>query len=136
VFVDTVAPRVSLRFTGSRIVNTAMHLHVTYSDPPPAGQPSSAASGVSKVYVSWGAGPQARVGRNDAAHTYTRIRTYTVTLTVTDKAGNRTVVARKLKIKAKAKPRKHKKKPKKSTRKVTHRGHVVRNRSRNRSRRR
>ena len=110
VFVDTVPPRATLRLSGTSIVNTREQLRVNYIDPPPAGLPKSAASGVSTVYVNWGdQSARARIRRTTASHVYTRIRTYTVTITLTDRAGNRTVIVHKLKIKAKPKPKKHKK---------------------------
>ena len=110
VFVDTVAPRARWKLTGSSIVKTREQLRISYTDPPPAGLPTSAASGVSTVYVNWGDGsPRARIRRTTASHLYTRIRTDKVTITLTDRAGNRTVIVHKLKIKAKPKPKKHKK---------------------------
>jgi hypothetical protein len=110
VFVDTVAPRATWKLSGTSIVNTREHLRVSYSDPPPAGLPQSAASGVSTVYVNWGDGsPRARIRRATAGHVYKRIRTYTLTVTLTDRAGNRSVIVHKLKIKPKPKPKKHRK---------------------------
>src|SRR6202042_3151927 len=73
VFVDTVAPRAHWKLTGSSIVNTREQLRVSYTDPPPAGLPTSAASGVSTVYVNWGDGsPGARIRRTTASHLYPR----------------------------------------------------------------
>jgi hypothetical protein len=112
VFVDTVAPRAHWKLTGSSIVGTREQLRISYTDPPPAGLPTSAASGVSTVYANWGDGsPRARIRRTTASHLYTRIRTDKITITLTDRAGNRTVIVHKLKIKAKPKPKpkKHKK---------------------------
>ena len=108
VFVDTVAPRATWKLRGTSIVNTREQLRVNYFDPPPAGLPRSAASGVATVYVNWGDHtPRARIRRTTASHIYTRIRTYTITLTLLDRAGNRTVIVHKVKIKAKPKPSKH-----------------------------
>ncbi len=108
VFVDTVPPAATLKLTGTSVVNTHERLRVNYSDPPPAGLPRSAASGVSKVYLSWGDGsPRTRIRRTSASHVYKRIRTYRITITLWDRAGNRAVVVHKLKIKAKPKTRKH-----------------------------
>jgi PKD repeat protein len=71
---------------------------------------------VSTVYVRWGDGsPPARIRRTTASHVYKRIRAYTITLTITDRAGNRTVITHKVKIKTKAKPKKKKKKKKGKT---------------------
>jgi PKD repeat protein len=65
---------------------------------------------VNTVDVKLGDGsPKARIRRTTASHVYTRIRTYTIRLTVTDRAGNITVITHKIKVKAKPKPkRKHK----------------------------
>ncbi len=110
LFVDTVAPHASWKLTGSSIVGTREQLRINYTDPPPAGLPKSTASGVSTVYVNWGDGsPRARIRRTTAGHVYRRIRPATITITLTDRAGNKTVIVHKLKIKAKPKPKKHKK---------------------------
>ena len=120
LFVDTVAPRARWKLTGSSIVNTREQLRINYTDPPPPGLPASDASGVLTVYVNWGDGsPRARIRRTTASHVYRRIRTDTITITLTDRAGNVTVIVHKLKIKAKPKPKpkKHKKHGKKKGKK-------------------
>jgi hypothetical protein len=113
VFVDTVKPKVSLTFSGTRATGYTIHVRARYSDPPPPGLPKSAASGVATVYINWGDHTaKARIRRTTATHVYKRKRTYTVTVTVTDRAGNRTVVKKKLVIAArppKGKPRHRKK---------------------------
>jgi hypothetical protein len=110
VFVDTVPPRARWKLSGSSIVNAREQLRVSYSDPPPPGLPASAASGVKTVWVNWGDGsPRARIRRTTAAHIYRRIRTYTITVTVFDRAGNRAVITHKLKIRPKPKPKRHRK---------------------------
>jgi hypothetical protein len=110
VFVDTLAPRATWKLSGTSVVNTREQLRIDYFDPPPAGLPKSAASGVLTVYVNWGDGsPRARIRRTTASHVYKRIRTDTITITLADRAGNRTVIVHKLKIKAKPKPKKHRK---------------------------
>jgi hypothetical protein len=110
IFVDTIRPKATLKLSGTSIVNTRESLRVAYTDPPPPGLPKTAASGVATVDVKWGDGsPKARIRRTTASHVYTRIRTYTIRLTVTDRAGNITVITHKIKVKAKPKPkRKHK----------------------------
>ena len=113
VFVDTVAPKGSLKFSGTDVIHKPVRLRVTYSDTPPAGQPRSAASGVKTVTVKWGDGTRAaRIPRNSAAHIYTRRRTFTVVVTVTDRAGNVTVVKHRLTIRLKAPAAKKKRKKK------------------------
>jgi hypothetical protein len=114
VFVDTIRPLVSMKLTGSRIVKTRQQLRVTYSDPPPPGQAKALASGVDTVFVKWGDGSsKARIRRNSASHVYNRLRTYTVSVTVTDRAGNTTVLTKKLQIRSKPKPGHQKKRGKK-----------------------
>jgi hypothetical protein len=116
VFVDTVHPLATLRLSGRRTVGLRQTIAVTRSDPPPPGAASTAASGLASTVVRWGDGARVQIGRT-ARHTFKRARTYTVTVTVTDRAGNRTVVTRKLTIKPKPKkpkPKKTKKKKKKA----------------------
>ena len=110
VFVDTVAPKASFKLSGSLVVKTRVALRATYSDPPPRGLPKSDASGVRTVVVKWGDGSQTRIRRTTASHVYTRARTYTVTVIATDRAGNTTVVRKKIKILAHAPAKRHSKK--------------------------
>jgi hypothetical protein len=94
---------------------------VTRSDPPPPAAPSTAASGLASTTVRWGDGTHAQIGHT-ARHTFKRARAYTVTVIVTDRAGNRTVVTRKLTIKPKPKPKpKKRSKPTKTKKKGAHR---------------
>ena len=123
VFVDTVAPQLSVRVTGTRIVKSRLRLQVGYADDPPAGLPPSAASGVATVAVNWGDGVVDRIRRSSASHVFTRTRRYIVTVVAVDRAANRTAVVTKVRIKPKPKPkrkhRRHKPTRKKATR---HRG--------------
>jgi hypothetical protein len=99
VFVDTVKPKLSFTISGTRAVGYAVRVTARYSDPPPPGLPRSAASGVTTVYVNWGdRTPRERIRRTSAIHVYRHKRHYTVTVTVTDRAGNVTVVRKKLVI--------------------------------------
>ncbi|MGA9858219.1 MAG: hypothetical protein WBQ18_10190 [Solirubrobacteraceae bacterium] len=117
VFVDTLAPRVRLRLKGSQVPKSTLHLHVTYFDPAPSGQTRAATSGVAKVTVKWGDGsPTTRIRRTDAAHAYTRRRTFTIVVTAVDRAGNVTVVKHKVRIKKPTPPRKHRRKAGKTVR--------------------
>jgi hypothetical protein len=119
VFVDTVHPLATVRLTGRRTVGLRQTIAVTRSDPPPPGAPATAASGLASTVVRWGDGTRVQIGQT-ARHTFRRARTYTVTVTVSDRAGNRTVVTRKLTIKTKPKKPKPKKKTKKK-KKTAHR---------------
>ncbi len=102
VFVDTVKPRLSFKLKGPGIVDSSEHLTVTDSDLPPPGLPRSDASGIASAQVSWGDGSHAAIKRT-ATHVYKRKGTYKLTVTVKDRAGNRTTVTRKLKIQLKPK---------------------------------
>lgn len=121
VFVDTVPPHVTVRLSGRRTVGLRQTIAVTRSDPPPPGATSTAASGLASTVLRWGDGTRVQIGHT-ARHAFKRARAYTVTVTVTDRAGNRTVVTRKLTIKRKPKPKpkqrktKTKKKKKRSRR--------------------
>jgi hypothetical protein len=96
VFVDSVPPKVSVKITGPRHVHSELHLTVSYTDAP-RGVPRSAASGVRSVQVKWGDGSKYSI-RHGKHHIYSRRGTYVVTVTVSDRAGNKTIVTRKLKI--------------------------------------
>jgi PKD domain len=123
VFVDTAPPRAIVRLSGRRTVRMRQTIAVTRTDPPPPGAAPSAASGLASTVVRWGDGTRVQIGRT-ARHAFKRARTYTITVTVTDRAGNRTVLTRKLTIKPKPKPKpKKRRKPKrtKKKRKAAHR---------------
>lgn len=104
VLVDTTAPQVSFRLRGRRLIKLPERISVSYRDRPPAGLPPSAASGVGRVYVHWGDGTVVRARRTGATHVYARRRRYTITVVAIDRAGNRTVVHRRIVIRA---PRRH-----------------------------
>jgi hypothetical protein len=116
VFVDTVAPKLTLRLTGPRTIARAEKATVAYRDLPPAGLPRSDASGVATVFIHWGDGTTQRIRRTTATHVYRRARTYTIRVTATDRAGNVTTVTRRLKVTRSRRParrrptRKHRRK--------------------------
>ncbi|HET6871191.1 MAG TPA: hypothetical protein VFH80_35085 [Solirubrobacteraceae bacterium] len=104
VFVDTVAPTAGATLSGARRPGTRLTLHLTYRDGPPAGLPARDASGVSSLTVRWGDGTSTTVkpGTHRIFHSYRRPGRYKITITVLDRAGNRTSAVRRVKI---AKPR-------------------------------
>jgi PKD domain len=112
LFVDTIAPVAGLRLSGTKLIGRRIQARVAYRDLPPAGLPSTDASGVASVTIGWGRSTPVRIRRGVTRvdHTFLRPGRYTVTITATDKAGNVTRVAVKLEIK-KQKP-KPKPKPK------------------------
>jgi hypothetical protein len=90
VFVDTVAPVVTVSAPPRALVHARVGVRITYSDPPGTGEPPSDASGVANVTVGWGDGSHAVVplGVHRISHVYANRRPYTITLVVTDAAGN------------------------------------------------
>jgi hypothetical protein len=103
VFVDSVPPKVSVRITGARHVHSQLRLTVSYTDAS-RGVARSAASGVRSVQVKWGDGSKYSI-RHSKYHAYSRRGTYAVRVTVSDRAGNKTIVIRKLKITPPPKPK-------------------------------
>ncbi len=100
VFVDTVAPLLSVSESGPRKAGADEVLRLRYRDAPPRGLRQSAASGVAKLTVGWGDGSVTHLkpGEHRFAHTYRRPGRYTITVTVYDRAGNRRTVVRHVKI--------------------------------------
>jgi hypothetical protein len=111
VFVDTVAPTVKFSLRGTRRIGSRLRVFMTAKDQPPAGEPATDASGVSKVTVRWSDHTLIRLGltRHRSSHAYARPGRYRVTATVTDRAGNVTRVVQFVKIKPKRRP--HQKRP-------------------------
>jgi hypothetical protein len=111
VFVDTVAPTVNFTILGRRRIGSRLHMFVTAVDQPPAGEPTTDASGVAKVTVKWSAHAVVNLGptRHRSFHSYARPGRRRVTVTVTDRAGNTTRVVMLVTIKRK--PRPHHKRP-------------------------
>lgn len=96
MFIDSLAPRVSVKLSGSHHVGAALRINVQYTDSHP-GVPRSADSGVSSVAVKWGDGSKTVIVKR-ASHLYKRRGRYRITVTVKDRAGNKTVKTRKVKI--------------------------------------
>jgi hypothetical protein len=128
VFVDTVAPKAAIKLTGRKIVAQTQRAAVTDSDPPSPGAAPATASGIATAQLRWGDGTKVALGRKPVTHIYRRAGRYTVTVIVTDRAGNRTVITRELTIKPKPKPKpkpkkkKVKSKTKGATTRHAHRG--------------
>ena len=96
-FVDSIRPVAQLTLAGPEREHALLHLRVRYTDAP-IPLPPADASGVAKVVVNWGDGTSNRIRRQTETHRYERAGRYLLTLTVTDRAGNRTVLARRLRI--------------------------------------
>ena len=109
VFVDSVAPQLTARVTGSSYLGAALTMSATASDRPPL-LPAADGSGVSTLTVSWGdrTRPVSLVLVRRAIHVYRRTGRYHVTITAVDRAGNRTVVTRTVTVRPKPKKRKRK----------------------------
>jgi hypothetical protein len=117
VFVDTIKPRVSFTLTGPRTVGATQRVSIKANDAPRP-LPPAQSSGIKSVQVKWGDGAKPFLRKTIATHVYRRRRSYVVTVIVKDRAGNRTVVTRKLTIKPKFKPKKRKGKGKPKARKT------------------
>jgi hypothetical protein len=101
VFVDTIAPTVSLKLAPrKRKAGALIRLHVLYTDTTPAVPPGDD-SGVASIVIHWGDGFVSRLqpGTHRADHKYAAAGTFRVKVAVTDRAGNRTVLFRLLKVK-------------------------------------
>ncbi|MBV9804213.1 MAG: PKD domain-containing protein [Solirubrobacterales bacterium] len=95
VFVDTVAPELTVAVGGVRQTGSRLRATLRYRDAPPVGLPPGDASGVTKLTIGWGDGTVLRLkpGVHHETHVYRRPGRYKITVTVTDRAGNsRTVV--------------------------------------------
>ena len=95
VFVDTVAPTLTVKPGGSRRAGANVTVTLRYRDAPPAGLPARDASGVEKLTIRWGDGTVVHLtpGAHGELHAYRRPGRYRITVIVTDRAGNsRTVV--------------------------------------------
>jgi hypothetical protein len=110
VWVDTVAPVITLGLTGTRQVGLKLKAHVTYTDAPPP-EPRRAASGVSAVEIKWGDGSRFHIA-HWSEHAFKRSGRYTITVIVKDAAGNRSTLTKVIQIKPKPKPKPKKKKKK------------------------
>lgn len=90
-YVDSLPPVGKATLSGHMRANSVLRLRVTYSDNHP-GVPAADASGVKTVIVNWGDGTSTQIRVNSATHRYLHPRTYKLTVTITDRAGNRTVL--------------------------------------------
>jgi len=96
-FVDSIPPAAKFTLNGAEREHALLHLRVRYTDTPPGLRPADA-SGVAKVVVQWGDGTSSRIGRQTGTHRYLRAGRYLLKITIADRAGNRTVLARRLRI--------------------------------------
>jgi PKD repeat protein len=100
VVVDTYAPRLRLRLTGSPVVRATQHLTLVPSDPANPAEAGASASGVKSVSVNWGDASAATTSTTlkSVAHTFTKAGVYRLVVTVTDKVGNATQLARLIRV--------------------------------------
>jgi hypothetical protein len=100
LFVDTTAPKVGAKLSGARRPAARLTLRLNYRDAPPAGLPARDASGVASLTIHWGDGTITHVkpGTHRILHSYRRAGRYRITITVLDRAGNRTSAVKRVKI--------------------------------------
>ncbi|HWC87785.1 MAG TPA: hypothetical protein VG388_14700, partial [Solirubrobacteraceae bacterium] len=96
-FIDSLPPVGQFKLSGKERVDGVLHLHVTYSDVR-TGITAAQTSGVATVIVDWGDGTKARIRVRSATHRYLRARRYRLRITITDRAGNRTVLSQSIRI--------------------------------------
>jgi len=96
-FVDSIPPAGQFTLTGNKREHALLRLRVRATDTP-TGLPRGDASGVATVVVKWGDGSSPQIMRQTATHRYLLPGHYLVTVTITDRAGNRTVLTRRLRI--------------------------------------
>ncbi len=108
VFVDTTPPIAAVTLRSTARIGTPVHALLSYRDLPPTGSPAGDASGVATARLEWGDGTVVRLrpGVHRATHVYQRPGRYTLTIVVSDQAGNVTRVRGHIKI-TKPKPRPH-----------------------------
>jgi hypothetical protein len=97
VFVDTSPPGMRLELAGVPRAGSRLALHVSATDPPNPAQAGARASGPAGVLIRWGDGRSSR-GLHGGAHAYARPGLYRVAVQVSDRAGNRTVLSRYVRI--------------------------------------
>lgn len=96
-FVDTVRPTASLKLRGKRQVGKPVHAYVRDADRPPAAEPGARASGIARVVIRWGDRTSNRI-KHSKFHVYKRAGRYTITVVVTDRAGNRDTIRTRIRI--------------------------------------
>jgi hypothetical protein len=96
-FVDSLPPVGQFTLSGAEHINATLHLRVHYTDAQ-TGVPVADTSGVATVVVSWGDGTSNRIRVTSATHRYLRTGRYTIKITITDRAGNRTVLSKQIRI--------------------------------------
>jgi hypothetical protein len=101
-FVDSLPPVGQLRLSGKERVGATLHLRVRYSDVS-GGVPAADTSGVVTVFVNWGDRTTSRIRVQTASHQYLRPGRFRLTITITDRAGNRSVLTKQIRISKKKK---------------------------------
>jgi hypothetical protein len=102
-FIDSLPPVGQLKLSGKERVGSTLHLRVRYTDVRP-GVPAADTSGVATVFVNWGdRTTTSRIRVQTATHSYVRAGRHRITITITDRAGNRTVLVKQIRISKKKK---------------------------------
>jgi hypothetical protein len=103
VFVDTVAPTLSVGLSGARRAGSGLTATLRYRDLPPKGLPARDASGVEKLSIRWGDGTVVflKPGAHREVHAYRRPGRYRIVVFVTDRAGNSRKVVKVVRIRGK-----------------------------------
>lgn len=98
--IDSVPATVQARVSGARRVGATLKLSVRATDaaPPAASGAPVPTSGVKQILLDWGDRSPREAIQHGARHAYLHPGRYALVIVVTDRAGNRSVVRRTLKI--------------------------------------
>ena len=91
--IDDTPPRLIVHISGTRKAGKALKFRFTAGDVPHPG-----ASGLARIRVDWGDGSRPVITGKKVTHAYRRGR-FTLRVSATDRAGNFTIVTRRLVIK-------------------------------------
>lgn len=91
ILVDKQPPSVRVKVSGPSGARVA--LNIRYTD-----RPVGRASGVGSIVIRWGDGRSSSIpaGAHATGHVYRRSKSYTIKVIVTDRAGNRTTVVKRV----------------------------------------
>ncbi|HEY4279475.1 MAG TPA: hypothetical protein VGM91_14720 [Conexibacter sp.] len=107
--VDSVAPTARLKVSGALHPSTITRLTIASRDAPPPvttpGAKPAQTSGVASVLIDWGDKSRRERVKRGSQHAYRRTGRYAIRVTVTDKAGNKSIVRHVVKITTPPRPR-------------------------------
>jgi hypothetical protein len=100
VWIDATPPQATVALSGPPRVGRTLRASVATADLPPVSEPGARESGVREVTIKWGDGTSARLrrGRVRLSHAYVRTGRFTITVRVSDRAGNTATTKKTVRI--------------------------------------